>query len=306
MKSIFIDSIACFTGDSISIDKLPECQHSQQNMEILQKEGYENFLCSSASIEEMAIKSLQKTLEASKILPDEVDILIFSSDSVGDQRERECNSKIHNICEKLGLVNAYPIGINQSTCGNFCSSLRVAASMLQAGEANNILLVTAEKNENGKRIMDNNAAVLSDGAASCLVSTSDQASYKLLGITQSSCHCMGDEAEAGSKIFLALSEFQKAFEKFVQQHGLEISELKQLIPNNYNHTLLTLYSQISQVGIEKTYIGNLASNAHVYSSDNLINLMSYSNSTHLQLGDQIVMLGNGPSNWGLTALEVNR
>ena len=305
MKRVFLDSISCIIGDPFPVDELPECRKSSADMQVLKQEGYENFLTCSASIEEMAIQSLQKTLENSKISPDMIDILIFSSDSAGDQRERECNSIVHNICAKLGLVNAYPLGVNQSTCGNFCSSLRIAAALLQTGDAKHILLVTAEKSENGKRIMDSNAAVLSDGAASCLVSTSEQARYRLLGITQSSCHSLGSETEAGSKVFLALNGFQKAFEKFIHQQGLDVGSVVQLIPNNYNSTLLSIYSQISQIGMEKIYTDNLSAKAHVYSSDNLINLMDYANSTDLQPGDRIVMLSNGPSNWGLTALEVN-
>jgi 3-oxoacyl-[acyl-carrier-protein] synthase-3 len=268
MKSVYIDSIASVIGEPFGIEKLPECKQSPADLQVLQQEGYENFLAASESIEEMAIRSLQKTLNAGKISPDQIDILIFSSDSAGDQRERECNSKVHNICVTLGLVNAYPLGINQSTCGNFCSSLRVASSLLLTGEAKNILLVMAEKSENGKRIMDSNAAVLSDGAASCLVSTSEHSGFKLLGTSQSCCHSLGTESEAGSKVFLALNGFQNAFESFIQQYGIDVGEVKQLLPNNYNRTLLTMYSQISRIDMKNIYTDNLSAKAHVYSCDN--------------------------------------
>lgn len=306
MTEVFIDSIAYVTGQPVALETLAECRESPQNLQVLQQEGYEQVLVSRESVADMAMRSLRKTLEQGDIDPADIDLLIYSSDSAGDQRERECNSQVHRISLELGLENAYPLGINQSTCGNFCSSLRVAAALLKTGETRNVLLVTAEKSENGERIMDSNAAVLSDGAASCLVTTSGRARYRLAGIVQSTIHALGCETEAGSKVFLALSGFQSAFEKFTSRLDLEAEHFSQLIPNNYNRSLLSLYAQISGIGMDKVYDANLKSKAHVYSCDNLINLLDYSGAARLQPGDKIAMLGNGPSNWGLTALEVQR
>lgn len=306
MNSVYLDAIAYVVGDPVSIDDLPECRDSATNREVLHQEGYGNILVCHDDIEDMAVRSLQRTLANSGLAPGEIDILLFASDSGGDQRERECNSRVHRLCMRLKLENAYPIGINQSTCGNFCSALRVAAALLQAGEARNILLVTVDKSENGSRVMDNNAAVLSDGAASCLVSRSESGRYRLLGITQACSHPLGGEGEAGAKVFLALDGFQQAFESFIARHGLDRAGLTQLIPNNYNLTLLTLYSQIARIDLDKIYTGNLGVKGHVYAGDNLINLADYAGSAVLRRGDRIAMLSNGPSNWGLAALAVNR
>lgn len=306
MNSVYLDAIAYVVGDPVSIDDLPECRNSAADRDVLHQEGYENFLVCHDDIEDMALRSVQRTLADSGLAPGEIDILLFVSDSGGDQRARECNSRVHRLCMRLKLANAYPIGINQSTCGNFCSALRVAAALLQTGDARNVLLVTVDKSENGSRVMDNNAAVLSDGAASCLLSRSERGRYRLLGITQACSHPLGGEGEAGAKVFLALDGFQQAFETFVARHGLARDQLTQLIPNNYNRTLLTLYGQIGGIDMDKIYTGNLGVKGHVYAGDNLINLADYAGSVALCRGERIAMLSNGPSNWGLTALEVSR
>lgn|GEM_PF-6219874 len=301
-RSTYLTAIGYVTGSPRPISDLPQCRDDVRSRETLAAEGYSMFLEAGESAEELALASIEESLRATSIPPSAVDAVIFCSDSIGDQRERERNSRIHALCMAMGLTNAYPIGISQSTCGNFATAMRVGSSLLATGDAKVVMLTVADKSEPDKRIMDANAAVLSDGAASCILSERP-GRYLVCGVSQSVSHELATTEDKSARLFLALDGYQSALAKFQRTLEWNVSDAAQLLPNNYTRSLLTTYAQIAELPLERMYMDNVPLKGHVFSADNLINLHDYAAGDRMVPGQSVAMLSNGPSNWGFVALQ---
>lgn len=289
-------------GEPRLVEELPECQHSPAQLSILRAAGFVRFLSAAKAPLEMARAAAAGTLEQASCAASSVDLLLLCSDSFGDQREAGNNRLVHELADQLGAPPAFPIGINQSTCANVSSALRVARALILAGEVDTVLLVSADRCDNGRRVMDGGSAVLSDGAASCLVRRSDRGGggYRILGFGQQAVSGAGGIAPGMAD---KVSGFNLAVRSLLHKTGWQPRDIDWVVPSNFNVALLELYSQVSETNFQRYFLQNLAQKAHVFASDILINLRDLQGKERIERGSKVLALSHGPQSHGVIALE---
>lgn len=297
-----LQHISYVVGEPRLIEELAECERSPEQLSILRAAGFVRFLASVETPLEMATRAAADTLGRASRSASSVDVLLLCSDSLGDQREACNNALVHELADRIGLCSAFPIGINQSTCANLSSALRVARALILAEDANTVLVVATDRCDNGRRVMDGGSAVLSDGAATCLVGRSGTSGkgYRIVGVGQQAVSGAGRVAPGMAE---KVSGLNLAFKALLGRSGWQPQDIDWVVPSNFNVALLELYSQVSELRFQRFFLQNVAAKAHVFACDNLINLADLQSNEQVESGSRLVALSHGPQSHGVIALE---
>jgi len=108
---------------------------------------------------EIAIKAAERTLEKSKLNPDELDLLIHCS-VCRDRMEPATASYVHKA---LGLSPKVQVFDVSNACLGFLNAVIVAGNMIDSGNIKNALIVSGE---NGRGLMESTLKLLLNGLLS--------------------------------------------------------------------------------------------------------------------------------------------
>jgi 3-oxoacyl-[acyl-carrier-protein] synthase-3 len=304
---VYLTGLAYELGDFHAIEDIDELREKPQVLEILLTLGLETYTKSNLTTLEMAKKSALRTLERAKISPKDIDVLIYATYSLWDL-EFPGYLEIGRLINDLGLENAYPIGTFLSGCGNLHTAFRIGTNLIKSGNCKNVLVITTDRfPEIKSRIVQPGSYVLSDAAASCLLTISE-----VKGEFEVRCTSQIMDSEIsyldGEKQYLEMFEKLMNGLKKVCNNALETIEKEthyfcQLITNNYNISVTKSFCDSMNFDIEQAYMKNISRIAHASSADNIINLYDFSLENSLLTNDLILLVGTGPSTWGCTVLS---
>ena len=202
----------------------------------------------------------------------------------------------------FGMQRAIVFGLNQQACTGMLGALRLARCLLVTeAEFSQVLCITADRFPEGAKY-EQAYNLISDGAASCVVSKSP-AGMRLLDVHQLTNGAMAtatDEETAGSYFNYTCRLVDEA----LQRSGMKIDDVRWVVPQNTNRKAWTILSGLLGLSEAQSYFPAMDSTGHVISADNIINLAALSASAELRPGDRILtfMAGFG-SNWQSALLE---
>jgi 3-oxoacyl-[acyl-carrier-protein] synthase III len=300
---VYLGSVAHELGERQDIAELEAFQKDPGKLEAFRKMGMEHYCHARVDAQELARASMAQTLQRSPLRAEQVDVVLYCSENVGITPES--TQRFHRSLHDLGLVNAYPIGVTMSNSSNCSTLCRVAASLIRAGEARNILLVLADVAKSAAaRVMEPALAVIADGAASCIVSSESEGEFELVGLTQAASH-RAAVAQEGKKGNLEGFKMQlKACQRLLREHGLSAASFARVITNNYGLAVLESFSAITGVPLDRIYRDNVGRLGHVASADNLINLRGLQEAGGLERGSTLLMISSSQFSCGFAALRV--
>jgi len=312
-KPVYLRSIEFELGEINRIDQLEELQRQPESLRTLRALGLNSFSRCDGDIVAYAARCMTKVLHSAAVEAASVDALVYATNTFGHTEPHLDALKC--AMYELGLHRAYPYGVSFSGCGNLQAGIRVATALVRGGHHRNILLVAADTashsySTQGSRIYSNNVSIFSDGAAACLVGAEvgqgKRGLYRWLCTEQVSDLSIvkhsrdGDWAEA---MRCAESGVSMASQRALRAAGLQRADVRALITNNYNLSVSRLFGMAAGVSDSKVFSANLGRYGHVYSADGLINLASFAEVAHPRPGEKIMVLGSGPSTWGVSVLE---
>ncbi|WP_273761794.1 3-oxoacyl-[acyl-carrier-protein] synthase III C-terminal domain-containing protein [Nostoc sp. UHCC 0926] len=303
----YLSSIAYNLGNFYSIEEINELRDKPEVLESLLTLGLDKYSKSNLTTLEMARESGIQTLDKANISGKEIDVLIYATYSLWDFQSSPF-VEIGHLIHELGLKNAYPIGTFLSGCGNLQTAIRIATNLIRGEECKNILIITADKfSENTSRLVQPNVSVLSDAAASCLITNDEvQGGFEVLSTNQvmNSEISYFDPIQHSLEIFeRILAGSQKAFQQALQAIDKESNHFRLIITNNYNLSVTKSLCANLDFYPDQAYTDNIPRFAHASAADNLINLHDLSVSNPLFANDLILLLGTGPMTWGCTVLS---
>jgi 3-oxoacyl-[acyl-carrier-protein] synthase-3 len=202
----------------------------------------------------------------------------------------------------LGANSAFVVGLSQQACTGMLGSLRGARGLLATDPAlDNILCITADRFPEGAKY-EQSYALISDGAACCMVSRS-RGAWKLLGchaITNGALAYAGDDEAVGS----FFTWMHRAITETMQRCELAIGDIAWIVPQNMNVKAWQILARLLGISYERVAFPALADVGHVISGDNVINLMRLEGSGRVKRGDKVLlpMAGYG-LNWQCAVLE---
>jgi 3-oxoacyl-[acyl-carrier-protein] synthase-3 len=304
---IYLSGLAYELGELKEIQHLEELSGKAEILENMTALGLYSYAASSHTSLELAQRVLCKTLTETRIPNEKIDAVVFATNHFRDRDLTE--DPLKRMLKNLGLRHAFPYGVSFSSCGNLHSALSMAAGLLLTCGLRNVLVVTSDKNsefEPESRIYSTNVSILSDAAASVLVSTEFEGRIRWLATQQYTDMRLIDYSapeQIGNYLQCVRSGIQVSVAKALAQAGIDAGMISQLITNNYNYSVSMLFATAVGVPVANVFRDNVPRFAHAYAADNLINLQSYLSAPEANAG-HILLLGSGPNTWNTTVLDV--
>jgi 3-oxoacyl-[acyl-carrier-protein] synthase III len=267
MNQIYLGGLAFETGEFHNIETLDE---DPLVIKKLLNGGLLSYCKAECDITELVKRSVTKTLES---VPAEVrssvGAVIFASSGYfsNDNRIKEINS----LTENFGLQECAVFGVTLNACAGFTSSLLIAEQMIKGGIWKSILLICLDEASPDSRIASGGISVLSDAAASCIVS-SFPLNYRLLGssVRNDAVLWRKDPVSDSFAFLVRISKITECLVKNLQPF-LGQRVVQKLLTNNYNVFTQEAFCYNFSKEIQLLYPG-LNKFAHCYASDLIINL----------------------------------
>ncbi|MCX8957634.1 beta-ketoacyl-[acyl-carrier-protein] synthase family protein [Erwinia psidii] len=218
----------------------------------------------TTSFVQLAVESAAKTLAAS---PDRTaDTVIFCSSSLPADADEQTRL-LCTFADALQLNQAEIIGVTLGRCTNLLKGLRLAQARIASGQSAEILLIASDYMADPQKRLEN-FALFSDGAASCLITHSNdpRPGFDIL-------------ASAEKQDLTTLTEgLSAALAKAVNQQlfsatQMDITDISRLFHTNVYLPLCNLKERQAGYRAEQLFTDNIARIGHCFSADPLINLI---------------------------------
>lgn len=298
---VYLHGISYAVGTREPIDTLAPLRAEPDLLRDMYGLGLHYYCRSEQTPLELAAEVVAETLDRIPVTAAEIDLLVYASSS--PETGALAGGEFLRFCERFGLTKATPIGVTLAECANFGSALRIAHSLVAAGSARNVLVVTSDAcpDPNG-RILRDALSVLSDGAACCLVTSAEPARIEVLGSNQGTNQLIR-VAKGPGLAGLTKQGLSRAVDEMFDRTDVAREDVRAIIANNVNGEAVRFMAECAGLDHDLCYLDNLADYAHVHSADNLINLQ-----THLEDGvapGEIVMtISHGFGTWGVALLRI--
>jgi hypothetical protein len=95
----------------------------------------------------------------------------------------------------------------------------------------------------------------------------------------------------------------RLFRETCANADVSLDEIRLFITNNYSLEVSRLYCQIANIRFSKAFTQTIATHAHCFGSDNLINLHHANQSGLIAEGECAMLFSAGPHQWGACVIE---
>lgn len=295
MSDIHVSAIGYVHGDRRNVSELDD---ENGELETLAAE-IPSYRSSDRDIWQLAAAAAQRTLDKATGPPD---LLMYVSEN-----DPDTTGSLARILEQLDLTTVEHMAVSGHDCGNLGPTLRMAGSALRARACERILLVLADRALAGRRTMANGLSVLSDGAASCLVTNdaqdTDGPQFAVQTVeTRTRVHL--DAAPAPGEAILATVRLAKdsVADVFRATNG-EASDFGHVVFGNYRPAAQTFLAAAMGLAADKVLLGSVTDLGHCFSADILVTLDHQRSASTLVRGERILAAVTGPYSWSTMALR---
>ncbi|MEV5651264.1 3-oxoacyl-[acyl-carrier-protein] synthase III C-terminal domain-containing protein [Nocardia sp. NPDC052254] len=298
---VYLHGIAYTVGERAPIATLEPLRADAMLLDNMTGLGLHHYCRTDRSPLELAGEVVSATLGSVPVDATEIDLLVYASSS--PETGTLAGGEFLRFCERFGLTRATPIGVSLAECANFGSALRIAHSLVAAGSARNVLVVTADTCPDPRaRILRDALSVLSDGAASCLITSAEPSRVEVLGANQGTNQLIRI-ATMPALAGLTRRGLSRAVADMLDRAGLDRCDVRRIIANNVNDDAVRFMAESAGLDHELSYLDNIADYAHVHSADNLINLRTYLDDG-VAPGEIVMTISHGFGTWGVALLRI--
>ncbi|TKJ18875.1 3-oxoacyl-[acyl-carrier-protein] synthase III C-terminal domain-containing protein, partial [Blastococcus sp. CCUG 61487] len=313
-EPVFVRGIASVVGEATPIDSIGVLSERPESLAGLKAKGLSHYAHSHRSPAELALDACRQTMAWASVAPAEVDAVIYASMSFWDKR-LYTETDIGWLMDSAGLTNAFPVGVFLPGCANLISSLRMAANLVRAEGLRNVLVVTTDQaspHDENLRVMWPDVSVLSDAAASCLVSFSSGVSdggigaFEVCTLLQHSAPAMWDlSADSNLAAFLmgTVKGARHTAATALERAQVPVSDVRKLLTSTYNRAVNEMMARQCGFSPDQLWLDNIPRLGHAFSADTLINLFDSASSDDPAEGEQFLLLATGHKNWGAAVLR---
>jgi 3-oxoacyl-[acyl-carrier-protein] synthase-3 len=251
--------------------------------------GWGSFRQSERDVFDLGIAAARRTLQQAELAPGDVDALFFCTTQFPGDAIEHIGFNVR-LLGGLGLTNAFPIGLTLNNCAAFLSAIGMAVAMVGAGRCRNALLVTADKclDEN---IRMTNFALLSDGAAACIVSGDGRPGYELVA----QAFAPSEEPIENNRGKDDPQLYQRVVQRIASQSPVPLSDVKKVLCSNIFKPVTQLKE--SKLGFQRRqlFLDNVPRYGHCFSADTAINLVDCESQGILARGDHVLLAADAPN-----------
>jgi 3-oxoacyl-[acyl-carrier-protein] synthase III len=200
-----------------------------------------------------------------------------------------------------------PIHVSISNCANIVAALRVAGALIEAREAEHVLVVSVDKapSRYGGRKMFQEMSVKSDVSLSCLVSGPGAGQYGILYLGQHNTAALADVCMEASSAY-AMEKFKgirRAAREARDTLELSTADFTRIITNNYGREVMKMFIELCGFPKDTGWFVNLGRFAHAVAGDVLINLKDLESRGAIQPGERLFLLADSVTSSSVLCLQ---
>lgn len=301
-KRIYMKGISHEIEETRDIRHLEEIRDNPDLLETFRSLGVASYSSSKQSLPELAAACAARSLWKGKVAPESIGLLVLASTRFGDITPKD----VQWLIAKLGIKNAYPVGVTLSECANFIIALSVAVDALQQERYKNALVITVDKIQSGSsRIVPPDVSVASDSAASVILSA-EEGPYEVLGTQQHMIPLQYEtsaQEDFGRYLKTSASGLAEIANMTLAASGNKPEDLSWLVTNNYNTSVAALFAAQFRVDPSRVYMANISRYGHCFGADSLINLSHCTSENRPSADDLLCLLASGPNMWATALLR---
>ncbi len=276
------------------------------------------------SASDIALPACQEALKNAGMSAQELDLIIVATITP----DMFFPSTACNLQHKLGASKCGAFDM-AAACSGFPYALSVANAFIQAGLYQNILVVGAEVLSGFIDWSDRSTCVLfGDGAGAAVVSRSLKNGHGIQNCLLGADGSMGDVLKIpgggsanppteetiknklhflqmqGSEVFkVAVRTMEVAVNDLIKQAGLNLSDIKILIPHQANMRILTAVAERLELSMDRVFI-NVEKYGNMSSASTVVALYEAEKAGKIKKGDYVVLVAfGGGLTWASTLIR---
>lgn len=310
-----ITALDYYVGHLERLETLARSPEEEDAINTMVATGLCTYSRSELRVADMAAAAMRKTLARSGVAPAAVQAVVFATESQWDyepprvrrrDNSRKFRQDIYKAIWEVGLTNAYPFGVMFSGCGNLVSAVAIASNMVRSQGLEDVLVVVSDRQAEGTtRVMFPAVGVVSDAAASCLVTSRPVSGFTIDDVVLHSNLGLWEadiEGDFGRFLVEMARGLKEMGGKMVAASGRKPTEYKYFLPNNYSRSTLRVFCHQLGYHQNQLFLDNLPRVSHTYAADVLVNLFELDARGALASGDRVMALTSGPATWGMIGL----
>lgn len=296
--AVHLHSFAHALGDPVDIALLDDPGVSGR-LDALTAEGLRHCRVSERSAPHLGAASARAALAAADGLVPGAVVLATES------RTPSPTQILWETLRSVPLPRTPGLVVSGNGCGNFAPALRAARGVLLTERVPGVLLTFADRLTTPSRYMPDGDTVMSDSAASCLVTAGPpgRPSFRVLAVATS----VQADLVPEERVLKGARTIIKAVREALGRINSSIPEPERgfdwFITGNYSATTRRFLTTAAQMPEEKAYSPHHTTHGHCYSADQLITLAALEADGRLTHGRRVLLLATSARSWSLTALE---
>lgn len=262
--------------------------------------GWENYRKSEKSLAQLAVASAEKTLQAANQSAANIDTLIICSCTPLNYLQQ--NDILGEICHSLGLPFVHSLWVGGSGCASLFSAIGQAKSMIESDDASQVLVITTDKIEFEEHRFQR-YGVLSDGAASFIVTADTQTDFRILGdmVLSSSEGLHSPQKGFQQKCML----IHAVFDRFTEKYADDLSDVQAVLASNVFNPIQEIELSVMPFEDATSFENNNLRYGHCWAADPVINLVDLCNDPEHQDNKKLLLSTTAHGHFGLVALLRN-
>ncbi|MDM0011249.1 hypothetical protein QTH87_02250 [Variovorax sp. J22P168] len=250
--------------------------------------GWGHYRQASGSVFDLMITAARRSLEAARVKPGEIDIVIFCHATV-PRYEGPPSAAASRMLVELGLGRAFPVSAGLNGCAALLCGVVMADGLVAAGRARRVLVVAGDVHPADQNRF-HRYAIFSDAACACVVSsTATEGAFELLAAA-SAVDASAMAADAGFSSELAAQVNQA----MLVDAGIPASDVAKVFCNNVFLPITMLKESEGGFDEGQLFTDNVKRIAHCYSADALINLADHASAGGVRRGGHYVVAADSP------------
>jgi 3-oxoacyl-[acyl-carrier-protein] synthase-3 len=295
---VYVSSLAYELGERVAIDSLAD-PVVIENLTRLHSEGMAYCRVSADPAFRLAASAAEKSLTAAaSTAPGKV---IYCAEVPGG--ESFCYD-IWDFLLAADLPTLPSMVVSGNACGNVPPALRIARDTTNTVSESSTLLVATNRRPYATRYLDDGQTVISDGAASCLVSPHHAGTgFEVLGIAEVMRADFPLSQPRLARMRAVIRGIASCLDRLSKSSPECVDSFDLMVTGNYGVSVQQLFATASGMDLSAIYAPTASDVGHCSASDLLINLAHAEQADVLRHGTRVLLLGTSPRSWSCVALQ---
>jgi 3-oxoacyl-[acyl-carrier-protein] synthase-3 len=310
--SSYISAIAYDLGAAVPITA-SALGCSEELVEAFRADGQTTFRRASVTGSAMAAPPAQRSLAELRGVGGDVGDVVYCSESTAEGRSSEVTLAFR---EATGLDDTPTTLIGGFACANFVAGIRVGRALARCDDVPAVLVVTSDQfdeDESGddvgrygqvSRILGDGLAVVSDAAASCVLTTEPWGpAFRVVSLSLKTVASLAATSVTFTDLKASARVIASAVDDVLAEAKVTRADVGWVVVNNYRPGSRRFLTFSAGFRKPRGVPDSVAEIGHCFVSDPLISLASLQREGRLEDGDRVLVIATGGHAWSALLVE---